>query len=335
MKRSPTMKDVAKAAGVSVMTVSRAFKRDTSVGEMTRKRIQQTAEDLGYVFDSTAANLRSQRSNFVAVTIPSLNNANFAATVEAMTTELAMGGYQVLLGHSDYNMQREEELIAAFLPRRPEAIVVTGGRHTDRTRKMLKGAGVPVIETWDLPEDPIDHVVGFSNVTVLQPLIELLIAQGLRNFGFIGGDTDSDSRGVDRRDGFKATMQAHQLESHRLIGSGVPQYPMQEGARAMGALIDTYPEMEAVICVSDLQAFGALSECQRRGIGVPDQIAIAGFGAYDIAEVCVPSLTTIDPHPADIGRQTAQLVRSLLQTAQTRTVHRIEPAVRLGQSTNS
>ncbi len=335
MKRSPTMKDVAHAAGVSVMTVSRAFKQDASVGEKTRQMIHEKADELGYVFDATAANLRSQRSDFVAVTIPSLNNANFAATVVALTGKLSQAGYQVLLGHTNYDMTREEELIGQFLRRRPEAIIVTGGRHTERARQMLKNAGVPVIETWDIPPDPIGHVVGFSNADTMQLLVDHLVGMGRKRIAFMGGDSESDTRGQDRRDGFLAAMSGHGLPADRLVGSGAPQKPMQKGATAMGALLDQFPDTDAVICVSDLVGFGALSECQRRGIAVPDQIAMAGFGAYDIAEVCVPRLTTIDPKPTEIGECAAGLVLQLLSNASTAENKMIAPALIPAQSTSA
>lgn len=333
MRRTPTMKDVAQAAGVSVMTVSRAFKRDASVGEGTRTRIRAAADDLGYVFDSTAANLRSQRSHFVAVTIPSLNNANFAETVEAMTTRLSQSGYQVLLGHTNYDTAREEQLIEEFLSRRPEAVVVTGGRHTARARKLLAQSGVPVIETWDLPEDPIGHIVGFSNAACMDLLVGHLAGQGYRRIAFIGGDVDGDTRGSDRRRGFVAAMQARDLDATRLIGAGQPPISMHEGAAAMAHLLDTAPDTEAVICVSDLSAFGALTECQRRGVSVPGQMAIAGFGAYDIAGICVPTLTTVDPHPAEIGDRTAAMVLDLLDRPGVPRSERITPVLRVGQST--
>ncbi len=333
MKKSPTMKDIARASGVSVMTVSRAFKRDASVGEATRKRIQATAEELGYVLDSMASNLRSQRSHFVAVTIPSLNNANFAETVEAMTLKLAAAGLQVLLGHTNYNIQREEELIEEFLRRRPEAIIVTGGRHTDRARRLLQNAGVPVIETWDLPADPIGHVAGFSNAQTMSVLVDHLIDQSFDRIAFIGGDTDGDTRGADRRRGFIATMQARGLDATRLIGAGQPPISMREGATAMARLLHTYPNTQAVICVTDLSAFGALTECQRQGITVPEQMAIAGFGAYEISAICVPTITTIDPFPAEIGALAADLVTQLLDPDGKVAGRVIKPFLKIGQST--
>lgn len=334
MKRSPTMKDVAREAGVSVMTVSRAFKEDASVGAATREKIRATAETLGYVFDVAAASLRTQRSDFIAVTIPSLNNANFAATVVSLTNKLSQAGYQVLLGHTNYDVLREEQLIGQFLRRRPEAIIVTGGHHTDKARQLLTNSGVPVIETWDTPKHPIGHVVGFSNADSMQLVVDHMVAQGRRRIAFMGGDSESDTRGQDRRRGFQNAMLGHGLKADRLIGSGAPQKPMQKGANAMANLLDHFPDTDAVICVSDLVGFGALSECQRRGIAVPQQIAIAGFGAYDIAEICVPTLTTIDPMPIKIGEGAAELVLELLKSPETARNRLIAPVLKPAQSTD-
>jgi LacI family transcriptional regulator, gluconate utilization system Gnt-I transcriptional repressor len=269
--QAPTMADVARLAGVSPMTVSRAFKTDSSVSDATRDAILKAADGLGYVFDSTASNLRSQKTDFIAVTIPSINNANFAETVRGLSEGLKPRGLQILLGYTDYDMAEEERLIEQFLRRRPEAIVVTGGRHTPRARRMLDNAGIPVIETWDLPEDPIGHVVGFSNAGG---------AGDGRSFRGQGPDAHRlhrrrhHPRHPRRRPpcGFIAAMQARGLDATRLIAAGPPPISMREGADAMGRLLDTLPDTQAVICVSDLSAFGALTECQRRGVAVPGRI---------------------------------------------------------------
>lgn len=332
-RKPPTMADVARIAGVSPMTVSRAFKRDSSVSEATRGAILQVAEDLGYVFDSTASNLRSQKTDFVAVTIPSINNANFADTVAGLTEGLKDRGLQLLLGHTNYDMAEEERLIEQLLRRRPEAIVVTGGRHTDRARRMLANAGIPVIETWDLPEAPIGHVVGFSNAGAVWGMVDHFVARGLTRIAFIGGDADRDTRGSDRRAGFVAAMQAHGLDATRLIAAGVPPISMREGAEAMARLLEELPDTEAVICVSDLSAFGALTECQRRGVAVPGRLSLAGFGNYEIADVAVPGLTTINPFPREIGVRTAALILQVLAGEQVSAARiEISPELLLRQS---
>ncbi len=309
-----TMKDVAAAAGVSVMTVSRAFKSDASVSGATRQRIRAVAEDMGYVFDSTAATLRTQKTGFVAVLIPSINNANFADTVDALSDKLGAAGMQVLLGYDQYRTDIEENLIEQMLRRKPEAIVVTGGNHSPRARKLLQGAGIPVVETWDLPADPIGHVVGFSNAATMSAMVDHLASRGWTRIAFIGGDDNGDTRGADRRRGFIAAMQRHGLDATRLISAGKPPISMREGADAMTRLLATHPDTQAVVCVSDLTAFGALTECQRRGIHVPRDIAIAGFGAYEIAGISNPTITTINPHPRVIGATAAEVILHLLNT---------------------
>ena len=264
-RKAPTMTDVARAANVSPMTVSRALKSGSLVSESTRARILAAAEELGYVLDSTASSLRSQKSDFVAVTIPSINNANFADTVGALTEGLKPRGLQILLGYTNYDMQEEERLIEQLLRRKPQAVVVTGGKHTPRCRRLLENANVPVIETWDLPDSALDHVIGFSNAQAVQSMVDHFVAKGLTRIAFIGGDADRDTRGLDRRRGFVSAMQAHGLDASRLIAAGPPPISMREGAEAMVHLLDTAPDTEAVICVSDLSAFGALSACQRCG----------------------------------------------------------------------
>jgi LacI family gluconate utilization system Gnt-I transcriptional repressor len=328
------MADVARAAGVSPMTVSRSFKADSSVSDATRDAILKAADDLGYVFDSTASSLRSQRTDFIAVTIPSINNANFADTVRGLSEGLKPRGLQILLGYTDYDMAEEERLIEQFLRRRPEAIVVTGGRHTPRARRMLQNAGIPVIETWDLPEDPIGHVIGFSNAAAVRGMVDHFVAKGLTRIAFIGGDTTRDTRGTDRRAGFIAAMQAHGLDATRLVAAGVPPISMREGAEAMGRLLSRLPDTQAVICVSDLSAFGALTECQRRGVDVPGRLWIAGFGDYEIAGIAVPAMTTINPFPRDIGARTAELVLDVLDGRQDKPVRiAISPELLIRQST--
>ncbi|ANH08904.1 MULTISPECIES: LacI family DNA-binding transcriptional regulator [Shinella] len=310
--KAPTMADIARKTGVSPMTVSRAFKSGSLISKDTRDAILKAAEELGYVFDSTASNLRSQKTDFIAVTIPSINNANFADTVGGLSETLSARGFQILLGYTNYDVEEEERLIEQLLRRKPQAIVVTGGKHTPRARRLLENASVPVIETWDVPAEPIGHFVGFSNADAVRSMVDHFVAAGYRRIAFIGGDASRDTRGSDRRLGFIAALANHGLDASRLIDAGVPPISMREGANAMARLLAEFPDTEAVICVSDLSAFGALTECQRRGVPVPGRIAIGGFGDYEIGGICVPALTTIDAQARQIGERTGRLILDLL-----------------------
>jgi LacI family transcriptional regulator, gluconate utilization system Gnt-I transcriptional repressor len=305
---APTMQDVAKLAGVSTMTVSRALKDGASIAPETRLKIRKAIDHLGYVLDQSAGSLSSKRTGFVAVLIPSINNSNFADTARGLTDALEGSGLQLLLGYTDYSVEKEEELIESMLRRRPEAIVLTGGRHTSRGRKLLQNCGIPVVETWDIPKDPIQHVVGFSNADASETLVKHLFDQGYRKIAFIGGTTNRDTRGADRRLGYEAAIQKLGLNNSRIISFGTPPITIQQGGEAIVRLIDQWPDVEAAICVSDLSAFGALMECHRRGWQVPQRVALAGFGDFEISKTSYPSLTTVGVHCYDIGKKTGQLL---------------------------
>ncbi|MEQ8653667.1 MAG: LacI family DNA-binding transcriptional regulator [Kiloniellales bacterium] len=329
------MADVAELAGVSPMTVSRAFKPNSPVKEETRRKIRAAAESLGYVLDSTAAGLSSRRTGFIAATIPSINNANFADTLRGLTEGLAETGMQILLGYTDYDLVEEERLIEQLLRRRPEAVVITGSAHSERCRRLLANAGVPVIEIWDQPQDPLGAVVGFSNARAAALMADHLVEQGYRKIGFIGGDSSRDTRGLDRQRGFLKALRDFGLSDERVLTYGLPPITMAQGARALEALLARWPDTEAVMCVSDLSAFGALSACQRSGLRVPEDIAIAGFGAYDIAEHANPAITTIDVGAREIGTQAAALLVTFLEERESDvpSVIEIEPTLLARAST--
>ena len=308
------MADVAALAGVSTMTVSRALRESPLVSEDVRLRVRSAVDELGYVLDRSAGTLSSKRSGFVAVIIPSINNSNFSDTAHGITDAIEGHGLQLLLGYSDYMVEKEERLIEAMLRRRPEGIILTGGRHTERARRMLIAAGVPVIETWDTPSNPIDHVVGFSNFEATRALVHRLAARGYRNIGFIGGTTNRDSRGGDRRMGFSRAVEELGLARERIISFGKPPISVDQGAEAMVLMVQQWPDVDAVVCVSDLSAFGAVMECQRRGWQVPKRVAVAGFGDFEIARCSHPRITTVAVDCHEIGRIAGELlVRAIHQ----------------------
>lgn len=307
-----TMRDVAKAAGVSPMTVSRAFKEDASVNAATRAIVQDAADRLGYVYDTTAQAFRAQRSGFLAITLPSINNANFASTHRALTQALAGTDLQLLLGITNYRVDEEERHVRQLLARRPEAIVLTGGHHTEATRKLLSAMDVPVVEIWDLPSEPIGHVVGFSNAEAMQLIVDHLVESGRRKLGFLGATGDSDKRGAERRKGVLEAARRHSLPDVVLFDGGLAPVSMSNGAKAVAGQIAELRGLDALVCVSDPVAFGAIMALQRLGVDVPGDIAVTGFGAFEISNISNPSLTTVNVWADKIGRGTGELIGSIL-----------------------
>jgi LacI family transcriptional regulator, gluconate utilization system Gnt-I transcriptional repressor len=302
------MADVARVAGVSAMTVSRALREGAPVAADTRAKIMKAVDALGYVLDQSAGAFSTGRTGFIAVLVPSLDNPNFADTVRGLTDALAGSGLQLLLGETGYSLEQEERHIAAMLKRRPEAVVLTGGEHSRRARQLLEHTDVPVVETWDMPKSPIGHVVGFSNAEATGRLVDYLQRKGFRRIAFLGGTGERDSRGADRRAGYEAALERLGLPRGRVITFATPPTAMRQGAEALGRLLDQWPEVEAAICVSDLSAFGAVMECRRRNLPVPQRIAIAGFGDFELAAACSPSITTLAVQGYDIGQRAGGLL---------------------------
>lgn len=309
------MADVARHAGVSAMTVSRALRTDAPIADDTRRRIMAAVDEVGYVLDQSAQSLVSGRTGFIAALIPSINNSNFADMVRAVTEVFDDTGVHVLLGYTDYSLQNEERLIEAMLRRRPEGIILTGGKHTDRARKLLVQANIPVVETWDLPTRPIQHVVGFDNMEASGALVRYLYDRGHRRIGFIGGTAQGDQRGAERRIGYERAMRELGLPVPRVITISSLPVSMKQGAEAIVRLIQQTPDIEAAMCTSDLPAFSAIMECQRRGWDVPGRVAIAGFGDFEVASCSEPTITSVNVHCASIGRHAAELLLRAIEAA--------------------
>lgn len=325
------MRDVAEAAGVSRMTVSRALREDSPVSPETRDRILKVVRDMNYVPDQLAGSLTTKRSRFVAVLVPSLNNLHFGETVQALTEELEAIGQQILLGYTAYSSAREEQIVEAMIRRRPEAIVMSYDGHTDRTMQLLSDASVPVIELWERPDDPIQHTVGFSNHDAAAALTNALIDRGYRNIAFLGEADDAWTRGAARRRGWQTAMENAGLSTHRLVMTGLPPLSIEDGAEAAPQLLERFPDIDCLFCVSDAPAFGALSALTSAGIKVPDDIGIAGFGDFEVSRFSTPGITTVSIDPIAIGRETGRLLAKLLDQEATAsgTPHNIPVAATL------
>ena len=311
MSARVTMRDVARAVGMSPMTVSRALRDDETVNAKTRAKIRETAQNLGYVYDTTAQAFRTQKSGFVAVTLPSINNANFAETFRALTNGLSGTGIQILLGSTNYRVEKEEELVKQLLARNPEALVMTGGHHTPATREIISARKLPVIEMWDLPAEPLGHVVGFSNDTAMAGMVAHLAKTGRTRLAFVGASEGADMRGAERRAGVIAEAKALGLPEVAMIDAGAAPVSMRHGFAAIEALGQGVRDYDALVCVSDPVAFGCLSACQRMGLDVPGEIAVTGFGSFEVAQVSNPRITTVNVNADAIGLKVVELLQDI------------------------
>jgi LacI family gluconate utilization system Gnt-I transcriptional repressor len=301
------MVDVARRAGVGTITVSRALRTPERVSPAVRERVRAAIEATGYVPNLAAGTLKSQRSRVVAAIVPTLRNTIFAETVEGLAEGLAEHGLQLLIASSGYSLEAETSILRHLLGQQPAAVVLTGTRHAPPVRALLRERRLPVVETWELSEDPIDRVVGFSNFEAARRMTLELAAHGRRRIAFAGTPPRLEHRAAQRLAGYRAAMTelGQRPDVVTLDERGVT---IASGERALAALLSRAVPPDAVFFVNDVAAFGAAQACQRLGVAVPGRLAIAGFGDFELARASNPPLTTVRIPGERIGRTAARLI---------------------------
>jgi LacI family gluconate utilization system Gnt-I transcriptional repressor len=300
---APTLSAVAELAGVSSITVSRVVRLPNMVAPQTRGRVEAAMRELGYVPNQLAGALASSRTRSVGVLVPTIANSIFADTVQGLSDELEPLGYAVILAQSRYDAAREDHMLSALLSRRPEAIIMVGSPATEDGARLLRRAGIPIVETWDLPSAPIDAVAGFDNYAAGVAVAQHLVAQGRASLAFIGGD---DPRATRRWNGFNdAALNAGMRLPRRLI--------LARNASGSVAALAKLPDVDAVFAANDAHAIGFLSGLraaglQRAGPASEQPVAVIGLGDLEMGRLIAPSLSTIRVHGDAIGRTAAKLM---------------------------
>jgi LacI family gluconate utilization system Gnt-I transcriptional repressor len=307
-----TLADVAKIARVSPITVSRVLCNPDLVAAKTAAQVKRVIARTGYVPNRLAGGLASSKTRLVTAIVPTMANQVFAQTVEAFREELLTAGYQLMVGLSGYGDSQEDNLLNAVISRRPDGILLTGVVHSPMLRRQLASARIPVIETWDLTQTPIDMLVGFSHEKVGRAVAEHLIGLGRRRFALILAD---DQRAHVRRQGFTDVLAER---GWKLVSCEVVPAPstVHAGRESLSRILADHPEVDAVFCSSDLLALGVLLEASARGMRVPDELAVVGFCNLSFAADTHPALTTVEIDGDAIGRKAARLLLERIEGGQ-------------------
>jgi LacI family gluconate utilization system Gnt-I transcriptional repressor len=290
--------DVARAAGVSAITVSRAINTPDKLAPATLRAVRAAVASLGYVPNLTAGSLASNRSRTAGLIVPTVADSIFSDTIDGLAATLTAHRYQLLLGRSGYEDAQEDALVATFLGRRVEGLVLTGVTHARGVRARLRRARLPVVEVWDLDSRPIDTVVGFSNVEAGRAAARYLLARGWRDLAFVGG---TDERSAKRLAGFREAAHAAGVTRVRSVLLPPPSSPVDGSAALTRLLGESRPR--AVFCSNDTLAAGVVFECVRRRIAVPGALAVMGFADLPLASAMVPALTSVQVSAGEIGRR--------------------------------
>lgn len=303
-----TLKDVAQATGVSSITVSRVINSPEKVTKELRDRIQQAITELGYIPNLAAKALATNRTNNIAVVIPSISNAVFTSVLSGMYDLLTPANYDIVLANTNYSIQQENQLISKLLAQHPDGIIVTGLDLSEQSVSLLKSANIPVVQILEVgtPDKVIDMNVGISHFDAGYAMGEYLASKGYQKIGFVGAQMDI--RAQRRMQGFLSALDDAELENDKYIVTTQKPSDVALGGQLLSDLLAQYPDVEAVFFVNDDLAYGGIYECQRRFIKVPKQLAIAGFNDLASSESINPSLTTIHVPLYEMGKLSAEMI---------------------------
>jgi LacI family transcriptional regulator len=291
-KQTVTINQVAKMAGVSTATVSRALNKPDTVSEAVKKKIERIIKRIGYIPNAGARSLMLKRTGSIGVIVPTLDNAIFAQGLEEFQRQLSQSGYQMLVGSTNYDPEIEYQQMRNLLLQGVEGIAMFGSSQKLELIRLLRTRKLPYIHIGTLDTPLNGYAAGFDNKKAIQLGVEYLVQVGHRNFGMIAGKTENNDRARDRVDGVVELLKRHRIVLKKESIIEVP-YQIQDARIALKKLLQINPKISAVVCGNDVLAIGALLEAQSQGIKIPYQCSILGFDNLELSRHIQPSLSTI------------------------------------------
>ena len=318
MKKKINIFDIAKKSGFSTSSVSRTISNPSSVSKKTREKISNIIKKTGYVHNSLAGSLKSGKSGFIIAIIPTLRDSLFTDYIRAIKDELRKKGYQLLIGVTDYDLAREEEIVRKFLSYKPEGIITVGTQHTKYTSSILLSSKLPLVETWNITDKPLDVVVGFSNFSAGYQITDYLIALKYKKIAFATPDINHmkiENRSRRRLSGYLSRMKEAELKPVIFYYSE-PMDHKKCGFEILREYKKYKSKIDCILCGSEVSGTGLLSTLLFNKIKVPKNIGVAAVGNAEISSLIHPQLTTIDFKAYEIGKVSAENLISRIKNQQ-------------------
>ncbi|MEM7034931.1 MAG: LacI family DNA-binding transcriptional regulator, partial [Chloroflexota bacterium] len=312
-----TIKDIARAAGVSHSTVSRALKDNPAISPETTMRIQDLAREMGYVPNTVAQNLLSQETKTIGVVVTTIADPFITEVVEGVEQVAQAAGYSIFLSMSHNNPSQEMAVVETFQRRRVDAIVVTSSRVGHLYSQQLHDIQVPVVIVNNEEEGQYVHSVSADDVTGAQLAVDYLLCLGHRKIAYLDLDSRRTFKSNRRRfTGYQMALEEAGLTPEPALTISAEQKDdMVLANEALQHLLNT--QATAVFCYNDMTAIGLMAACWRNGIQVPNQLSIIGFDDLDSAKYATPPLTTIHQPRQQLGRLAMEMTLSLMAKKET------------------
>ncbi|PQA80482.1 LacI family transcriptional regulator [Limnohabitans sp. TS-CS-82] len=310
----PVLEDVARLAGVSLGSASRALSVPELVKPATLERVNRAVEQLGYVRNGSARALASRRTMTIAAIYPSLDNPIFAVSIQSLQQTLWDLGYQLLVASHDYRPEREVGLLRSFVERGVDAVVLVGTDHDDAVFELLSQYKIPYVLTWSVDTSSQRPCVGFSYFDAAFKMAQAVIEYGHTEIALCPGQSYRNERVRARILGTQAALESAGL---KLRPEWIIEQPFTfEGGRsAVRQVLGGVQRPTVLICGNDLIAIGAMAECREQNIYVPVELSITGSDDIELANMVDPPLTTVHVPKVEIGSFAAHRVVSLIEGA--------------------
>lgn len=309
--RKPTLKDVAALCGVSVISASRVMRNAPNISVELREKVEKAAQSIGYQRNRIAGSLRGQATELIAVIVPSMSNHVFPQIVDGIDSALKGSQLRLVLGMTKYDDAGEEAILRDMLTWNPAGVILSGLEHSDQTKDMLAHFSGPIIEVMDCDGDPLDVAVGVSMEEAGILIARHLVARGYQRIAYVGAWGERPKRSLKRRLAFEAELARL---GRPIVGSVIldDASSLEIGAEGMKQLLARDLAIDAVFFANDDLALGALFYCQKHGISVPGDVALAGYNGLDMCQFVSPRLTTISTPRYEMGRLAGSLARKLI-----------------------
>jgi LacI family gluconate utilization system Gnt-I transcriptional repressor len=307
LKKRATLADVAAVAGVSKMTASRALRGASDVSKSSLEKVGRAAREIGYVGNHLATSLSTQRSKLIGVVVPSLTNIVFAEVLSGIAEAIDGSGMQPVFGVTDYDPDRENQVIRNMLSWNPAGLIVTGLDQPEDTKHLLENAGIPVVQIMDTDGTAVDACVGLSHHAAGSAMADALIEAGLRRFGYIGCGLDRDTRAMKRFAGFEASLARHSLGFEAKQTQSGPS-TIKAGRMMTARVLGEHSDLDCVYYSNDDLAAGGAFHCIAANVRVPQDLTLAGFNGLDFVESLPVMIATSHTPRREIGKAAADLV---------------------------
>lgn len=313
-KKDVTIYDLAHELNVSPSTVSRALNDHYSIGKKTKKAVKQLAKEWGYRPNTIASSLRTNRSNTIGIMVSWINRPFISSLISGIEKAARESGHQVIITQSYDKPELEKDNLQALYDSRISALIVslamdtTDYHHFD----LFTNNGIPVVFVDRIPSIQEVHKVHINNFNAAFEATEHLIEQGCTRIAHFGG-ARHQSIYEDRRSGYIAALKKNNVDLDESLIIQASSLNAEEGLRLTEQVLALNPPPDGIFCANDTAAVSAIQYAKKKGIKIPEELAIIGFNNDPICEIIDPPLSSVD-HPAvEMGEAAIQQALAMLE----------------------